>query len=76
MKGELSRGARAAIPVSLGVTAYALVFGVLENEHATGLHEVNRDAADYANHIETVIATKERQLRIMITHLRGPRHHP
>ena len=30
MKGELSRGARAAIPVSLGVTAYALVFGVLQ----------------------------------------------
>ena len=29
MKGELSRGARAAIPVSLGIVAYALVFGVL-----------------------------------------------
>ena len=29
MKGEFSRGARAAIPVSLGIVAYALVFGVL-----------------------------------------------
>jgi predicted branched-subunit amino acid permease len=29
LKGELSRGARAAVPVSLGVTAYALVFGML-----------------------------------------------
>lgn len=29
MRGELTRGARAAIPVSLGIVAYALVFGVL-----------------------------------------------
>jgi len=29
LKGELARGARAAIPVSLGIVAYALVFGVL-----------------------------------------------
>jgi 4-azaleucine resistance transporter AzlC len=29
LRGELSRGARAAIPVSLGIIAYALVFGVL-----------------------------------------------
>lgn len=29
MKGELFRGVRAAIPVSLGIVAYALVFGVL-----------------------------------------------
>lgn len=29
MRGELSRGARSAIPVSLGIVAYALVFGVL-----------------------------------------------
>lgn len=29
MKGELFRGVRTAIPVSLGIVAYALVFGVL-----------------------------------------------
>ena len=37
MKGELSRGARAAIPVSLGVTAYALVFGVLVANKGIGI---------------------------------------
>ncbi|MFA0888676.1 MAG: AzlC family ABC transporter permease [Synergistales bacterium] len=29
MRGEFTRGARAAVPVSLGIVAYALVFGVL-----------------------------------------------